>query len=504
MFSTRNVSLTALLLLLAAPLAAQADVPEVIGELESLIGQPITLEPGEAVAMIPPQPDGTGMMQMAVTVTMDTEMDMTGSTILQGVVGTIPPETPFLNTEGMLSKGTLSRWESRVMFPVDTDIEQLAVLANPSVALTTTYVIEDFYLGNDWQIDVSEDRLALAEELGIDVFQVSSDVYFPAYLAADDSHYFFFDTNYSPGIEMVHDTYVSTGMCETDTTITVVDVYSEEIIAYNDDSEMGDSLCSELSTILPDATPVVIQVQGFSSDDEGPYWFQFSSSMMEAGEIEGYSPSSPIALGSEGYTSGSIASAGQHVWYSHSVEPGQVYEVGTFSELDTYVEVYEFPFPSEDTYIGEDDDSGIDLNGSLTFVNGGADTILIKVRGYSSSVVGDFELYVMPLGDLDVISVGETMNLAFNDEEGLHQFKLELEPGQYRVFTENCESDTILAIFEDPNNTFVDSNDDVVPGENFCSSVTLSVVEFTSFRVEVEAYFDSQGTFDLSVERVSE
>ena len=270
----------------------------------------------------------------------------------------------------------------------------------------------------------------------------------------------------------------------------------------------------------------VVRITNNPSDDTDPSWGP-SSARFGGGvpapaapaDDHGGSRSSATRLArvSDGSSvSGNIETAGDEDYFAFQAERGAEYTIETRvrSGLDTVIELYS----SGGSRLGSDDDSGDGAASKLVWMAPSSGTYYVKVKGYSRSETGAYELSlsvvtVQPVAPAPAaddhgdtrssatrISVGRSANGVIETAGDPDYFSFQAERGrEYTIETSIPSSsnvDTFITLYRS-NGSSLGENDD--GGDGYASKLVWTAPSSGTYYVKVDGLGESTGGYRLSV-----
>jgi hypothetical protein len=289
---------------------------------------------------------------------------------------------------------------------------------------------------------------------------------------------------------------------DTDTCMELYDRDSQEKLAENDDGGSGVNARIR-HDVQAGVNAFFVKVRGYSGDT-GNYgfhaWFD------EAAAPDEYDPDSPenplaadISAGSDGpVISRTIHAANDEDFFLLAPEKDGMLNMETTGELDTYMELYN---AGSRVKLGDDDDSGSDVNARIRYGVQAGSRYVVKVRGYSGDTGNyGFRAWLVEAApdeyenDNDFDSAGEiTLGTAQrhtfttgNDTDWV-KFSISRD-GRYTIRARGVNStrlDTYIELYDEDHNT-IDRNDD--GGETYDSLLSV--------RLRAGTYYLKAGCLD--------
>ncbi len=284
---------------------------------------------------------------------------------------------------------------------------------------------------------------------------------------------------------------------------TKIFLYSDDT-SYSMDSndDGGEDSNARLSFLAEPNTTYFLKVEGYGSDDVGPYTLHTTSESYEMPEDEPNNNASDaveIPFGEE-YNSGLMPGSDVD-WYTITApDSPQLVTIQTFSDMDTQLEI--FGPNSSSLSLGSNDDGGNDSNAKLMFPSEPDAVYYIKIEGYDGDNVGLYRLgmsseeYEMP-EDEPNNSFDSAIEIDFGDEyvsglmpaSDVDYYRVELprdiESNSSVSFATTGELDTQMELY-DQNHVFLNENDDSGEGNNALLSAMVGDNEH--FYVKVTGY----------------
>lgn len=189
---------------------------------------------------------------------------------------------------------------------------------------------------------------------------------------------------------------------------------------------------------------------------------------------------------------------GQYVYYKLTISKDSNYVIQTYSDYDTYLNLYDNNLNQIDDGIGDDDGEG--LNSKISeYLSVG--TYYLRLKMWSSDVEGRVNIVITSSTDIPQIS-----NTLINEDVILEQHKLKWyklyisgNNKKYEIYT-TSEYDTYIALYDEKFN-YINANDDSDDyGYDARLSIDLSNYEYVYIMVRM--YSDtSTGIVNFTVER---
>jgi len=301
-------------------------------------------------------------------------------------------------------------------------------------------------------------------------------------------------------------------------------------IGFDDDS--GGNYTSKLTRSVTAGTTYQIAVDGYDSYTGNinlnitappPANNNFANAIALAGATTSSTGSNHGATGEVGEPaqSGQINSA----WWSWAAPSSGFFKIDTIgSNFDTWLSVFTGSAVNNLTQIGYDDDTGGVNNTSLYNLNATAGTTYpIAVDGYSYFTLGSINLNIAPTAPPNdnfgnrISLAGQTANATGSNIRATGEVG---EPaqngttesvwwswtapttGNYTFDTLNSNFDTWLSVFTGSavnSLSLIGFNDDVIPGSDLTSRVSLNATAGTTYQIAVDGYSSYTGQIQLHI-----
>ncbi len=205
-----------------------------------------------------------------------------------------------------------------------------------------------------------------------------------------------------------------------------------------------------------------------------------------------------------------IGTAGDEDYYRLSFSGGGSYTIETTGSIDTYGYLYD----SNHNQIAYDDDSGEGTNMKMVYTLSGRQTYYVKIRHWSSSGTGSYGLKVTPPHDAssndwegsDFSSATQLTTENYVSHSGMganyandtDYFKFTPSEDGVYTFQSTGFSDTYGEVY-DSNQTFIKSDDNNGPGNNFMIDVRLLANQTYYLKVSVQN--GATGSYGIDIAR---
>jgi len=303
------------------------------------------------------------------------------------------------------------------------------------------------------------------------------------------------------------------------------------LIDFNDDVIPGSDLTSQVSLNATAGETYQIAIDGWSSNTGDiqlnitappPPNDDFANAIALTGATDNSTGSNHGATEEVGEPaqSGQINSA----WWSWTAPSSGFFQVDTIgSDFDTWLSLFTGPAVNNLTFIGADDDSGLGLT-SLYNLNATAGTTYsIAVDGYSNYTLGSINLNIAPTAPPNdnfanrIGLAGQTANATGSNIRATQEVDEPTQSGttesvwwtwtaptteNYTFDTLNSNFDTWLSVYSGSalnSLSLIDFNDDVIPGSDLTSRVSLNATAGTTYQIAVDGWQSNTGQINLNI-----
>ncbi|MQQ08315.1 S8 family serine peptidase [Epibacterium sp. SM1979] len=170
-----------------------------------------------------------------------------------------------------------------------------------------------------------------------------------------------------------------------------------DVLVFNDDGGTG------LNALIEDfeadnSGTYYLGVGGYGGNNSGTYTIGYTQTGSNASNDDfGQSAGSAGALASGSSITGTLEEAGDRDWIAVNLLGGREYEVdlrGVASNSGTLVDPYLNVYDSSGSFLGSNDDGGLGLESSLSFVAPSTDVFYFEAAAYADRYTGTWELEV--------------------------------------------------------------------------------------------------------------
>ncbi|MCL2801061.1 MAG: hypothetical protein FWD28_04810 [Treponema sp.] len=180
--------------------------------------------------------------------------------------------------------------------------------------------------------------------------------------------------------------------------------------------------------------------------------------------------------------------AGQETWFIIRTTQAGVLSIETHGNTDTYMELYD----AQRNLIKENDDGGVDFNAKIEVVAARGTTYLVKVRGFSSDVVGSYQI-AANMENISDLRLGNLQRGNIESGRG-YWFRVRATSNGILTVETTGDTDTYLEIYDGDNNYITEDDDG---GEGFNAKVDVLANSGSTYLVRLSAYGDNSGPYQI-------
>jgi len=271
---------------------------------------------------------------------------------------------------------------------------------------------------------------------------------------------------------------------------------SSSSLGSNDDG--GEDSNAKLSFASEPGGVYYIKVEGYESEDVGPYSLTMSSESYEMPEDEpnnSFDSATEVEFGAE-YESGLMPPNDIdyfRIEVPRRTDGGSSISFQTTGSLDTQMELYD----ENHTFLTDNDDGGEENNALVSTMIGANSVFFVKVTGYDSEDVGPYTL-IQSVTETTDIPFGDLYNGTLSAEKSVAVYKLEIPAdidGSQLIVETQGYLDTEMSI---SNSEGQDLGTDDDGGEDENARLSVHIEAGDVLYIEVTPYdSDNYGMFEL-------
>jgi len=273
---------------------------------------------------------------------------------------------------------------------------------------------------------------------------------------------------------------------------------TEEELASDDDS--GQDMNARINYNVRSGTRYLAVVRGYSSSTVGAYSFRAYLTVREGMSSWNNPISYEIGIDENNVvTMNRTLQEGDEIYFLLVPQKSGRIIIETTGRIDTYMELYDAD--DEDELLDENDDGGQNYNARIRYAVEAGSRYMVKVRGYSQSVTGNFGFRVYFMNSLLLppdeyepndepsqatpIEIGASQEHTFHTKDDVDWFRFQVtQAGKYNIHTRGIKTnrlDTYIELYDSNLNLIAEDDD----GGNALSSLISMNLNRGTYYVKV-------------------